>query len=288
MLRGYTAIANGGQMLEPHFISKTTNSNDNSERIAKREVIGKPVSKETADSVLKYMVTVGTDPINGTAYDGENSQPYFRVDNKEVSVKTGTAEVADPKGGYYKGETAYLYSAVVMVPAENPDFIFYMTVKLPEHWKLFYISNVANPLLKMAYELKSTLDATSESLGRENVKESKITLKNYKDQNPGDTLDLLRQQLLHPVVIGNGSVISKQSIPAGTKLGANERVLLLTNGDVTMPDLYDWSKKDVETLAEWTGLEVTFEGDETGKVTEQSIKMNKSLEKGQKLTVKLK
>ncbi|GFH41708.1 penicillin-binding protein [Lactococcus hodotermopsidis] len=286
MLRGYTAIANGGEMLEPHFISKIANINDNTERVTKREIVGKPISENAADSVLKYMVGVGTDNVFGTAYNWFAGEPYFRVGGREVSVKTGTAEVANPTGGYYKGLTSYLYSAVAMVPAENPDFIFYMTVKLPSNWTLAFISDVANPLLERAYELKSSLDTQVTSNDR--VKEAKITLKDYKGKAPGLTLEQLRRLILKPVVIGSGDAITEQSIEAGTKLGANERILLLTNGEITMPDIYDWSKQDVETLAKWTGLEVIFEGDDVGKVTEQSIKMNEEVKKGLKLTVTLK
>ena len=287
MIRGYTAIANGGKMLEPHLISKIANIDQATERVSQPEVIGKPIEKSTADDVLKYMVNVGTDVTFGTAYDWKNAQPYFRVDGKDVSIKTGTAQVAKTTGGYYEGETTYLYSAVAMVPSENPDYIFYMTVTLPQHWTLSYISDIANPLLARAYELKSTIDATSMPTNGDNVKEAKVTLKDYKGEKPGNTLDLLRQQILQPVVVGSGSVITKQSIEAGTKLGANARVLLLTDGDIDMPDIYDWSKEDVETLAKWAGLTVTYQGAETGKVTEQSIKMNANLKKGQKLTVTL-
>ncbi|GFH39739.1 penicillin-binding transpeptidase domain-containing protein [Lactococcus insecticola] len=287
MLRGYTAIANGGEMLEPHFILKTANIDQGTQRAAKREVVGKPVSETTANSVLKYMVNVGTDVDYGTAYDWTNNQPFFRSGNRQVSVKTGTAQVAKPTGGYYEGTTSYLYSAVAMVPADKPDFIFYMTVKLPEHWTLSYISDVANPLIDRAYEIKSTLDATSEAAENGGVKEAKITLKDYKGKNPGSTLDQLRQLVLQPVVIGSGATITKQSVAAGTKLGANERVLLLTGGKVDMPDMYDWSKENVETFAKWTGVDVTFEGSDTGKVTAQSIKMNQVVKKGQKLTITL-
>ncbi|MDR1606096.1 MAG: penicillin-binding protein [Streptococcaceae bacterium] len=287
MLRGFTAIANGGKMLEPHFISKIVNVDNNTERISRPEVIGKPVSKTTADAVLKYMVNVGTDAVFGTAYDWTNAQPYFRIGDKEVSVKTGTAQIPDPKGGYYEGKTAYLYSAVVMVPSENPDYIFYMTVKLPEHWSLAFISDVANPLLERAYELKASIDATSNATGSGNVPEAKVALKNYVGKNPGSTLDQLRQQILHPVVIGSGSVITKQSVKAGTELGANERILFLTDGDVPMPDIYGWSKEDVDTLAKWLNLTVTYAGVETGKATAQSIKMNTIVKSGQKLTVTL-
>ncbi|GAX46623.1 penicillin-binding transpeptidase domain-containing protein [Pseudolactococcus reticulitermitis] len=288
MLRGYTAFANGGKMLEPHFISKLANIDAGTERVSRPEVIGKPIEKSTADDVLKYMVNVGTDVDFGTAYDWTNHHPYFQVDGKDVSVKTGTAQVSKPTGGYYdEGPTPYLYSAVAMVPSENPDYIFYMTVELPEHWTLNYISDVANPLLARAYELKPTIDAVSEATSGENIKEAEVTLKDYKGKVSGNVLVDLRQQILHPVVVGSGKKVIKQSLEAGTKLGANARVLLLTDGDVNMPDIYDWSKDDVETLAKWTGIQVTYKGSETGKVTEQSIQMNAKLKKDQKLTVTL-
>ena len=182
MLRGFSAVANGGKMLEPQFISKIASVD--SQRIAKPEIIGQPISKKTADSVLKYMVSVGTDNVNGTAYDWNNSQPYFRVGDKEISVKTGTAQVANPTGGYYEGTTAYLYSAVAMVPSVNPDFIFYMTVKLPQHWSLSFISDVANPLLERAYELKSEIDASQE----QPTNELKIAMKDYSGKPVNSTV----------------------------------------------------------------------------------------------------
>lgn len=282
MLRGFSAVANGGKMLEPHFISKIASVD--SQRIAKPEIVGQPISKKTADSVLKYMVSVGTDNVNGTAYDWTNAQPYFRVGDKEVSVKTGTAQVANPTGGYYVGTTAYLYSAVAMVPSTNPDYIFYMTVKLPQHWSLSFISDVANPLLERAYELKSEIDASQE----QPTNELKVDMKDYTGKPVNSTVNLLRQEILQPVVIGSGTVIKDQAISAGTKLGANKRVLLYTGGKTVMPDMHDWSKEDVETFAKWTGVTITYKGSEKGQVTDQSIKTNQDLKKGQKLTVTLK
>ena len=282
MLRGFSAVANGGKMLEPQFISKIASVD--SQRIAKPEIIGQPISKKTADSVLKYMVSVGTDNVNGTAYDWNNSQPYFRVGDKEISVKTGTAQVANPTGGYYEGTTVYLYSAVAMVPSVNPDFIFYMTVKLPQHWSLSFISDVANPLLERAYELKSEIDASQE----QPTNELKIAMKDYSGKPVNSTVNLLRQEILQPVVIGSGTVIKDQAISAGTKLGANKRVLLYTGGKAVMPDMHDWSKEDVETFVKWTGVTISYKGSEKGQVTDQNIKMNQELKKGQKLTVTLK
>lgn len=94
MLRAFTAISNGGVMLEPQFISQIYDSNTNSTRVATSEVVGNPVSEDAADQTLDYMVTVGTDSQYGTLYNGTTGQPYIQVGDYSVAVKSGTAQIA--------------------------------------------------------------------------------------------------------------------------------------------------------------------------------------------------
>ena len=279
MLRGFLAISNSGTMLEPHFISQIVDGD--TVKQSAPEIVGKPVSVNSANQTLQYMINVGTDPENGTAYDQVNHVPSFQVNGQNVSVKTGTAQVAEDGTGYLTGQYDYLYSAVVITPSENPEFIMYMTVKLPSSWKLSYISNVANPLLSRASEIKDSLTVANTDLTT-----AKVKLKNYKGKNPTETAEEMRREILSPVIVGSGKKITKQSISSGTKVDANRRVLLLTDGKITMPDIYGWSKYDVQKLADWLELKVEFEG--TGdKVISQSIDTDDKLTKNKKLTVNL-
>ena len=53
-----------------------------------------------------------------------------------------------------------------------------------------------------------------------------------------------------------------------------------------MPDLYGWSKKNVETFAKWLNLEVEYEG--SGQtVTKQSVRANTALKNIQKIKITL-
>ena len=73
-----------------------------------------------------------------------------------MAVKTGTAQIASDTGGYMKGMQDNIYSAVAMYPPENPDFIFYMNIKIPSStWSLTYISDVANSLITRAEQIKT-------------------------------------------------------------------------------------------------------------------------------------
>ncbi|OFI47749.1 hypothetical protein BG262_08610 [Floricoccus penangensis] len=282
MIRGYLAISNSGTMLEPHFINRIVTNNK--VRQVTPEIVGKPVDALAANQTLQYMINVGTDPVYGTAYNFSNNSPYFQVEGQNVSVKTGTAQIAaDAKdgGGYLKGATQYVYSAVVITPTENPEYIMYMTMKEPTNWKLDYIADVANPLLTRAMEMKDTLAIADTGLETE-----KIKIKNYVGEKPNMTAQELRREILAPVIIGDGGKIIKQSVSEGTSVNPNRRILLLTDGEITMPDIYGWTKFDTEKFAEWMDLEVEFTG--TGnKVIGQSIEMNADISKNKKLVVNL-
>ncbi len=133
MLRAFTAISNNGIMLEPQFIKQVADTNKGTVRTAKKEVIGKPVSKQAASETRNYMISVGTDPEFGTLYNKSEGSPIIQVGNNDVAVKSGTAQVPDEKTGTYKvGTNETLNSVVAMVPSEDPEYIMYVTVQEPK------------------------------------------------------------------------------------------------------------------------------------------------------------
>lgn len=288
MLRAFTAIANDGVMLEPKFISAIYDTNNQSVRKSQKEIVGNPVSKEAASTTRNHMILVGTDPLYGTMYNHYTGKPIITVPGQNVAVKSGTAQIADEKnGGYLVGSTNYIFSVVTMNPAENPDFILYVTVQQPEHYSGIQLGEFATPILERASAMKESLNLQSTAKSLDQV----TTTTNYampstKDYSPGDLAEELRRNLVQPIVIGSGTKIKESSAAEGTNLDANEQILLLSDKVEEMPDLYGWSKKNVETFAKWLNLEVEFEG--TGDtVTKQSVRANTVLKDLKKLKVTL-
>ena len=119
---------------------------------------------------------------------------------------------------------------------------------------------------------------SAESLSKELKLKQTISLGGFADE--------LRRNLIQPVVLGTGKNIKKMSVSAGTKLKANEQVLLLTDDLDSVPDMYGWTKENVDKFAERTGIEITYKGSGK-KVTKQSVKMNTSLNKTKKITLTL-
>ena len=251
MLRAFSAISNDGVMLEPKFISAIYDSRTGSARKSQPEIVGHPVSGKAAT-------------------------------NK----------------GYVEGENNYIYSVVAMTPAESPDFIMYVTVQQPEvKFSPLFWQEVVNPVLEEAVALKDSLNLTGDSPALELV-EKETTYKmpsidgltkqlKLKNQiSPGGLADELRRNLVQPVILGTGSEIKKISVKEGQELKANQQILILSDNFEDLPDMYGWTKENVEQFAEWQGLEVNFKG-KGSKVVKQKEKVNTDLKKLKKITVTL-
>lgn len=294
MLRAFSAIANDGEMLEPKFISAIYDKKSDTARKSKKEVVGKPVSGSAAQQTRNYMITVGTDPEYGSLYsDG----PIIQVPGQNVAVKSGTGQMATDQG-YLQGENDYINSVVAMTPAEDPEFIMYVTVQQPEvKFSATSWEELVNPILEDAVALKDELNLVTETKALDGVtKEATYKmpsaeslskeLKLKQTISPGGFADELRRNLIQPVVLGTGKNIKKMSVSAGTKLKANEQVLLLTDDLDSVPDMYGWTKENVDKFAEWTGIEITYKG-EGSRVSKQNVKVETALKKTKKITITL-
>ena len=197
-------------------------------------------------------------------------------------------EIAKEKGGgYMEGVNDTINSVVAMIPAENPEFIMYVTVQQPQHWSILYWQDLVTPVLKKAMSLKDSLNLTGSAPALANLaNETEYKLPDIIGESPGDMADELRRNLVQPVILGNGSKIEKVSKKAGTNLAANQQILLLTNRFETLPDMYGWTKANVEKFSSWTDIEINFEGSGS-KVVSQSIDVGASLEKTNKITITL-
>lgn len=288
MLRAFTAIANDGVMLEPKFISAIYDTNNQSVRKSQKEIVGNPVSKEAASTTRNHMILVGTDPLYGTMYNHYTGKPIITVPGQNVAVKSGTAQIADEKnGGYLVGSTNYIFSVVTMNPAENPDFILYVTVQQPEHYSGIQLGEFATPILERASAMKESLNLQSPAKNLDKVTtESSYAMPSIKDISPGELAEALRRNIVQPIVVGTGTKIKETSVEEGTNLAPNQQVLLLSDKVEEIPDMYGWKKETAETFAKWLDIELEFEG--SGSVVQkQDVRTNTAIKNIKKIKLTL-
>ncbi|WP_270789264.1 penicillin-binding transpeptidase domain-containing protein [Enterococcus diestrammenae] len=267
MMRAFTAIANDGKMLKPQYISKITNPETNKEKVFQTEVVGNPVSAAAAQKVREYMVDVTQSANYGSAYG------VYDVPGYNIGGKTGTAQIYNSETGtYYDTDNNYLYSIVEMIPAEDPEYILYMTVKKPEKWSQKALGSIGNPLLKRAMDFKK-----SEEPQTSDKEEEKIVVTDYRKLATDTAAADASRAGLMPVVIGTGDEVAAQSTPHGTELLPSEKLILKTNGDTFyMPDTTGWSKADLMKIGKLFDIQVNFEGE--GYCVKQSIAAYQKIE----------
>lgn len=126
------------------------------EKVTQPEKVGdQVVSAQAASDIRTYMIDTVEDPTYGIAYD------VYTVDGYRVAAKTGTAEITSGNG-YEDGATSYTYSVVEMVPAENPQYILYLTMKKPQSYTKDALAKIANPLMKVVMESGDAENTTAE------------------------------------------------------------------------------------------------------------------------------
>ena len=288
MIRAFTAIANDGVMLEPKFITALYDPNNQSVRKSQKEIVGNPVSKDAASQTRTHMVLVGTDPRYGTMYNHSTGKATVNVPGQNVALKSGTAQIADEKnGGYLVGSTNYIFSVVAMNPAENPDFILYVTVQQPEHYSGIQLGEFANPILERASAMKDSLNLLSPAKNLDQVTtESSYAMPSIKDISPGDLAEALRRNIVQPIVVGTGTKIKETSVEEGKNLAPNQQVLLLSDKVEEIPDMYGWKKETAETFAKWLDIKLEFEG--SGSVVQkQDVRTNTAIKNIKKITLTL-
>lgn len=269
MMQALTAVSNNGKMMKPYFISKITDPNTG--KTVKKygpKQVGRPIRSSTAKKVREHMQDV--------VYKSYGIGHDYKIKGYRVAAKTGTAQVSNGYGGYASGDDSYLYSVAGMVPAQNPRYVMYVTMKQPK------LTGTKTATQLMAEIFKPVIvRALQNSNTKQTVVKKRVPTVAY--QTTTEAKRILNEKNFDVVTIGNGTTVMKQSPGANHQLAEQKRVFILTNGTWKMPRIIGWSKHDVETFCHLTGLKLAATG--SGYADSQSINFSRTIKKGQTLKV---
>lgn len=273
-IQALTTLTNDGMLLKPYLVEKVVNGDNEVTYKGKRIEIEQIASKDTTDKLKDLM----DETVNGKG----NTGIYYKQKGYQLIGKTGTAQIADTKhGGYLQGISDIVASFAGVYPKEDPEILIYASVYKPTNGKPYAVSNAVKEIVRNV--------STYFNIDTNTNTEEKITtveVQSYINKNKNDVVNTLSKNKIPTIVISNGNKIIDQYPKSGT-VSSKEKIFLVTAGDsITMPNMKDWSKKDVMTYANLVGLDVTYKGN--GYVTEQSIKTGSKITNNSKLTIKLK
>jgi cell division protein FtsI (penicillin-binding protein 3) len=260
----YNAVANGGVMIKPIFVTSIKQA-DQSTKQFETEVLNKKICSNKTLAQLKILLEGVVE--NGTAMNLKSA-------DYRIAGKTGTAQILE--NGHYTKKV--ITSFVGYFPAHAPKYTILVLVKNPKGWQQ-YGNNVAGPVFKeIADNIYSRDINLHTAMEKRKVPESGIfpTIKSGKQ----DEITMITNVL----GVSSHSSTDEDWIKA-TKNGS---ALMLKNnaiGKDQVPDVKGMTFKDAIYLLERAGLRVNYEG--LGRVSEQSITPGAKFTKGSKIYLRL-
>ena len=281
MITACAAVSNGGYVVQPHVVSKITDSKGNVIKTVDKKIKRQVISDDTSKKMNEYL-----------EYNTERQGAAAGyISGYKVAGKTGTSE----KKGVTKVESSfsedYISSFCGYAPADDPQIAMLVFFDTPDG-DAYYGSQVSSPVfINIMSEVLPYLDVktsyTDEELG-------------YVDASAGDYTGVSVDEAKTAVeadgftatVKGNGSTVISQIPTVSSGLQKGGSIVLYTDSDsrsetISVPSFIGLSPDEVNNVASAYGLNVSFSGATTssGTSSSQDIEAGTSVSPGTVITV---
>ena len=255
-LQALSILTNDGVEIQPYIVEKIVDSTTGEISYQhERKELGQKISKENAEKMRKLMYDV--------VYSGKTDAKFYKSDTVTMIGKTGTAQITGSSGGYLTGKTDYVRSFAGIFPYDNPEYIIYVSVKQYSGVYKEFASMVTNIVEEIA-KYKNITDNTMK------IDNSKIIkMDNYISKTVPESIEKLQTQGLNVISMGTGKYVINQYPKKDKKIPTGSKVFLITNGELTMPNIVGFSSNEAITICKLLNLNYTING--IGNVVSTSI-----------------
>lgn len=281
MITACAAVSNGGYVVQPHVVSKITDSKGNVIKTVDKKIKRQVISDDTSKKMNEYL-----------EYNTERQGAAAGyISGYKVAGKTGTSEKKDITKVESSFSEDYISSFCGYAPADDPQIAMLVFFDTPDG-DAYYGSQVSSPVfINIMSEVLPYLDVktsyTDEELG-------------YVDASAGDYTGVSVDEAKTAVeadgftatVKGNGSTVISQIPTVSSGLQKGGSIVLYTDSDsqsetVSVPSLIGLSPDEVNNVASDYGLNVSFSGATTssGTSSSQNIEAGTSVSPGTVITV---
>lgn len=146
MTRALAVLANGGHVVTPHVASEIEYPSGFKKILEWPEVSSGVIKPETRATITQMLVTV---------FDNYSSGK-LKFEHYAVAAKTGTAQIANPRGGYFTDRNLHTFMAYF--PANDPKFIVFMYNQHPKNGAQYSSETLLPPFVDLAKFLISYYD----------------------------------------------------------------------------------------------------------------------------------
>lgn len=281
MITACAAVSNGGYVVQPHVVSKITDSKGNVIKTVDKKVKRQVISNDTSKKMNEYL-----------EYNTERQGAAAGyISGYKVAGKTGTSEKKDITKVESSFSEDYISSFCGYAPADDPQIAMLVFFDTPDG-DAYYGSQVSSPVfINIMSEVLPYLDVktsyTDEELG-------------YVDASAGDYTGVSVDEAKTAVeadgftatVKGSGSTVISQIPTVSSGLQKGGSIVLYTDSDsrsetISVPSFIGLSPDEVNNVASAYGLNVSFSGATTssGTSSSQDIEAGTSVSPGTVITV---
>ena len=286
LVTAVSAIANGGELMQPRIVKQVINTDTNSITNIETNKIRHVISKTTSERMLGLMNSVVSEGTGHTA----------QVAGYSVGGKTGTSE---PMAG--REEDGYVASFIAVSPTENPEICLLVALYDPQGIS-HQGGTVCGPVIsRILSEVLPYIGSTSTDISNatissnSNSNDTLVTIPDIRNKTLTEAKKILTQSGFKCNYSVNGdenSLLVTDQIPsAGTTLQNGSIVCLYTEENsvrvsVNVPDLSNMTVQEAINTLNSKNLNISFEGNGT-IIQSQDIKKDTSVEEGTVVKVKL-
>ncbi|EOU1902109.1 stage V sporulation protein D [Clostridium perfringens] len=275
------AVANGGDLIQPHIMKELSHKDDNGTKIID-EVFVPKIQENIVDekSTMRVKVALESTVSNGSSKDAG-------IEGIKVAGKTGTAEKVDPETGTYGA--GYIASFAGFAPYDNPQVSLIVIIDNPKNGEHFggivaapFAGELFNNIFNYISLNEGQLDAKDESVIIPDLRGDKVT-------SAEKTLNELG---INCVIEGDGTFVTSVTPIPGYKVKKGDSITLYAGSrfdrnekEIVVPDFRKLNKEEAEEILKSLGLKGEFEGE--GEIKEQSISAGEIIKSGDKIKFKL-
>ncbi len=275
------AVANGGDLIQPHIMKELSHKDDNGTKIID-EVFVPKIQENIVDekSTMRVKEALESTVSNGSSKDAG-------IEGIKVAGKTGTAEKVDPETGTYGA--GYIASFAGFAPYDNPQVSLIVIIDNPKNGEHFggivaapFAGELFNNIFNYISLNEGQLDAKDESVIIPDLRGDKVT-------SAEKTLNELG---VNCVIEGDGTFVTSVTPIPGYKVKKGDSITLYAGSrfdrnekEIVVPDFRKLNKEESEEILKSLGLKGEFEGE--GKIKEQSISAGEIIKSGDKIKFKL-
>ena len=272
LVRGISAVVNGGMLLEPYIVSEVLDAEGNTVLKQEPTIVRRVIREETSETMCTLIESVVTE---GTAKNAN-------VAGFSIGGKTGTSEKIDVFDENGQRVLAKIVSFVGIAPRDDPEYIVLVALDTPSRKTGIYISGgvMAAPTVGAVMSDILPYLEVKRNYSQEDLAGKTLPVPDMTDLTAEEAKSILKEMNITALFRGNASTVTAQIPMAGQSMAGDSQMILYFGEQpeqetVSVPDFIGMNRQQAADTATNAGLYILVKGNpslETNVVvTAQSI-----------------